>query len=201
MNSPALTPGAIQGRRVVERIARVFGCALEDWNQMIGFESEVRDVRLGAISGAAQVAQVLSDGLRVRTMAIGAAEAPIVMVFDTAFLGQAVRQAMMLPEQAKARLDVGDEQQLEAAKELMNLFCGSATKALEGFVPLRLSQSVDDLCLDTGSPETFRIPPLNNLFGVRVDLGWGEFRGRAWCLMPNEVVQVLGGETELPQAG
>lgn len=187
-------------RHLATVVARLFRRAFDDWNEMIGFEADTGESYVRVLKGSPRLLErIIGRGTLVTTELEGVATGPVMFVFPAAFVGKAVAKALMLPQDS-SELDPRDDAYREAAQELMNLFCGSATRELENTKhnKLRVSQSVDHLCVQTcdHSPD---VPPGAGLFCVHLDVSSGDAAGRAWCLLPETAALSLYAEVASQQ--
>ena len=185
---------------VGELVRDVFHFGLKSWAEMFAIESTV-------LGGGARllrcqmdlVCRMVGNGALMRTKLEGFHTAPIHFAFPPGILGTAVGRALMLPTGDGTELDPGEDIQVEAVQELMNLFCGSATHALQDYssLELRLSQSVDDLCVDVGGVQKMRLNEGRPLLCVHVDVQTGERKNRTWCLLDAEGATTLSAAYEM----
>ncbi|MHC4375371.1 MAG: hypothetical protein ACYS26_02115 [Planctomycetota bacterium] len=179
---------------VGELVRDVFHFGLKSWEEMFEIESTV-------LGGGARllrcqmelVCRMVGKGALMRTKLEGFHTAPIHFAFPPGILGTAVGRALMLPTGDETELDPEVEIQVEAVQELMNLFCGSATQALQDYshLELRLSQSVNDLCVDVGGVRRMRLHEDRPLLCIHVDVQTGERKSRTWCLLDPEGATTL----------
>ncbi|MCP3915663.1 MAG: hypothetical protein GY711_08920 [bacterium] len=134
--------------------ARVFERALRDWETMIGLESHVELDTTRRLVDARAVADIGGPTpVAIETRTIGEIDCPLAFVLPVGLAAGVVAKALMLPDDAvEAILAKGlDEQDVEAFFEMANLFCGSASNALEEALgSLTVSQSVDHLRVHQG---------------------------------------------------
>lgn len=182
-------------RSAVGELARdVFESGLQSWADMFAIESTI-------LGGGARllrcqmelVCRMVGKGALMRTKLEGFHSAPIHFAFPPGILGTAVGRALMLPTGDDTELDPEEDIQVEAVQELMNLFCGTATQALQDYshLELRLSQSVKDLCVDVGGVRRMRLHEGRPLLCVHVDVQTGERKSRTWCLLDPEGATTL----------
>ncbi len=173
-------------QHVVDLVQEIFERGLRDWGEMFGFKSEVHGSGIRSLKCSTDlIARIMADGALVQTSIEGRYTGPILFVFPSAFLGAAIGGAMMLPPVDDPSIDPQDEQHVEAAQELMNLFCGSATQVLQDYrrIDLRVSQSVDDLAVYLAMVESTGLVDGENIYCVHVEVAVGDRKERAWCLL------------------
>ena len=173
-------------------IGRLFQTAFDDWNEMIGFGAAVEHSHVRVLPSSGPLVQRLIDGgIVVRTQVEGSATGPVVFVFPNPIVGAAAMRAMMLPidEGGDTTFDVENAAQVEAAQELMNLFCGSMTRALDEIEDhkLRISQSVDHLKVEVIPVLPSDLPQVDGLAITSIDVAGEGVTGRAWCVMERDL--------------
>lgn len=171
----------------------MFGQGLGDWNEMFGFEGTVEgpSVRVLAQSGPI-LSRIIGSGVLVSTETEGRVETWIRFVFPNDFIGLAISAAMMMPMPDEPAIDGENPEHTETAQELMNLFCGSATRVLEEHhTRMRVSQSVEHLRVEVTPDSSAELPEGAHMVCVKVGITSGEVTGTAWCVFPPAVAASL----------
>lgn len=182
---------------IQERVRAMFDCGLEAWSEMFDFRSTVHGSGTRLLRCHSElVDEIVGDGALLRTCLLGFDTLPILFVFPSSLLGAAVGCALMAPE---AKLDPEAQHHVEAVQELMNLFCGSATQALQDCcdLDLRVSQSVDDLVVDLKDIHASELTDQKHAFCVHVDIDAGDEKARTWCLLGVDAATILGAAPDI----
>lgn len=123
---------------------RIFVQAFGDW--ALSVDVDARDAR--RVDSEDEVAKLVADTWVLRTRIEGPEDHDLFCPFPPIVVASLVAKARDLPPEATGSLlasGFGDAD-LAAFREMADLFCASATRALVDFPePLRVSQSVDDL--------------------------------------------------------
>ena len=171
----------------------MFDRAFKDWGVMFGIEASAEGAQVRVLEFSEQVlARIVGSGVLVHTIAEGESSGPIMFVFPNDFIGAAIESALMIPATDSPSASEEDDSHVETAQELMNLFCCSATAALEEtHHRLRISQSVDDLHVSFKAEAPTQNLEKSSLVCVNVGVKSGERSGRAWCLVSAAVASAL----------
>ncbi|QDU69875.1 hypothetical protein [Engelhardtia mirabilis] len=183
----------IQARaELAEAVVKIFEKGFDDWTQMFGFEAVTTKPLVRVLKSSEDLLRrIIANSVLVTTRGDGPVSGWTLFVFPNELIASAIAAAMMLPGEGFT-LDEANEQQVEAAQELMNLFCGSATKALQSARhELRISQSVEHLRVKLNLAEPPRIPEGTGIACVSVDVEANGAVGKAWCLMPEAMAGAL----------
>ena len=194
-----LQPAARFPAYLTDLVGGLLRRSFQDWQEMTGFEVGVRGGTVYGLNAAALRATVL-DRVVLTTLIEGPFPAPVAFVFPRSFVGAAVASAMMLPSDGgPTLLDPEDETHMEAAQELMNLFCGSSTRALiEAGHDLRVSQSVEQLKVAIGA-----LPPFNRdarVASIRFHVEPAVDDTTVSCLLGERMIGALYGSFRRGQA-
>ena len=122
---------------------------MTDWAQMTGLALEVGDGRVQNLADRSHVANLHEGPVAVvETRVEGRCEGPFFVLMPNALALAAVGKILMIPGAITAAKGNAALQgtELEAFKELANIFCGSATQALTTVArQIRVSQNVKSL--------------------------------------------------------
>ena len=180
-------------RNIARVVTCLFQAALEDWEQMFGFSAAVECVQVKYLGKPHRLpAHVFANAVLIRTRTGGAVQGPVYFSMPKSIVGSAVATAMMLPG-GEDGIDPENAEQVDAVKELFNLFCGSATSGFDrsGNGHLGVSQSVEHLAIEL-RPQSFEPgEDPGRLFGIRVDLGHDGRSEPVWCLLAESVATAI----------
>ncbi|MEZ5977741.1 MAG: hypothetical protein R3F34_05935 [Planctomycetota bacterium] len=174
--------------RIKAVVSGMFGQAFLDWGEMLGFEGSVGACTVRVLPHAPGLLErIVGDGLLVRTrLEIRGAGEPVLLVIPAVVLGTALANALMLPVEAGAKpsVDWDNAGHVDAIKELVNLFCGSASAALGKLgVRGRVSQTVDELSIHPGSCGDVELPGEGRVVCVQVATSVEGGQAHGWCLV------------------
>lgn len=182
--------------RLCQLAASMFGQAFKDWSEMLGFKGDVGASMLRFLPATPGLLQriVGSQVLMMTRIEVGGVGGPVYFVIPATVLGTALADALMLRRDGSAPPDIDWENKghADAVKELVNLFCGSATTALtEAGLKARISQSVSDLVVHRGEFGDDLMTSTHRTACIQVKTVVGAKDATAWCLISERVAAAL----------
>lgn len=183
--------------RLCQLAASMFGQAFKDWSEMLGFEGDVGASMLRFLPSTPGLLQriVGSQVLVMTRIEVGGVEGPVYFVIPATVLGTALADALMIRRDGAPPPDIDWENKghADAVQELVNLFCGSATTALEeADLKARISQSVMDLVVHHGEVGDDWMTSPHRTACIQVKTVVGARDATAWCLISECVAAALG---------
>lgn len=131
-----------------------------DWEMLVGFEA-TSESTLIQIAESVDAVEPLLGGTHVavetKVTRDEGAVGSIYFAFPNSLVIEVIADLLMIPESARAAkaVDGLSENDVEAFQEMANLLCGSWNRVFQDLErDLRISQSVDDLKVWTGSKES-----------------------------------------------
>ena len=185
--------------RICEAVEDLLQAAFDDWAMMVGVEAKVvKSLAKVLPTQPETLERVVGPGMVMKTKVEGESEGEVFFAFPPSLFGPAVFEAMMIPINEDLEFNQGDEGHIGALKELMNLFCGSATRSVQsGFgEDLRVSQSVDDIKMFFPDSDLKAVSPSEgSILCVQTQVEYRDGHHRIVSMLPPQVSDRFAGQS------
>lgn len=195
MSDRPVALGSVSRECVAQVFRAVFEQALKDWGAMLGIAGVVKDTNVRVLPYSHELVRRMTvGGAFVRTRIESRMGGPLIVVLPPALVGNLLAVALMLPHSSAntPKVDWTNAGHVDAVREIVNLMCGSATRALEETgTRTRVSQAVEQLSVHEHYEGAGVAEGITRAACVRIDLEIEGTACSAWCVLPEEVAALM----------